>query len=175
MSISITTNEVSLEILGFTIDVAAIESLGLASIPFIAVFSIVAVYQTSNEFRNLDLEKYFLNYNGPGNLADEEKSKLLAEMDYIISRLEQKISVDDKYAWRWQMKLKSVNYTRSRLIKGQDIQPALLSCEEITFLDKNSQLLKVKPYDLEHKTDPTTVSSIKEKMALYRQHRQEQF
>ena len=141
----------------------------------IVCLSFLSVLKAKEQYKLSDLEQYRLCYNGPSkSYSYEEKQRLVAELNYIIDSLKSKIQSDTANAWHWEIKLKSATYTLNRLIDGQEILPLDLSEEDKRTLDKESSLLTLNDYSLNAKSDASTVHSIKEKMALYRKHRQEQ-
>lgn len=139
----------------------------------IAIFS--SVFQTTNQIEQSLSKDFINNFNGrTEKLSVAERQKLLAEMNYVIGIIEEKISKGGDESWNWQVKLKSAIFSRSRILNGGEIEPAELTGDEKRTLEKESPLLCLKDYGQKTATDPTTVISIKSKMALYRQHRQEQ-
>ena len=167
-------NNGQLEISGFILDVDFVLKLSLGSILLLTVYSLFSVFKAQIEFKKLNLDEYLLNCNAPGEMTNEEKSRLLGEMNYIISCINEKIAEGSENAWQWKIKLKSVHYTRSRVLKTTKVIPAELSSEDIARLKQNSSLLSLKDYNQNAGTDSSTISSINDKISLYRKHRQEQ-
>ena len=163
-----------IEILYISFDEILLKKVCLSSIVAVSAGSLISVYLYQNEFQSLDLREYISNYNGPNNLSAEEKSKLLAEMDYIISEIKAKMSEDFENAWRWEMKLKSISYTRSRLIKLSKVTPSALSNEEKARIKNESSHLNLVAVNQKTGSNKSTINSIQAKLALYRKHRQEE-
>ena len=135
----------------------------------------ISVYELAEKYRELDLKELLELKNFQNRqIPLEQKQKLLAELNYVISIIEEKITSEQDSAWKWEIKLKSALFTRSRLINGRKLKPLELNDEQKSKLRKESTLLNLKEYNLNSGTDSSTVSSIKEKMALYRKHRREQ-
>lgn len=134
-----------------------------------------AIFVASEEHKDSigeDLEGY---YQSPkSKMTWEEREQALAELAYIIQKIEQKLEVKTELSWHWEIKLKSANFTRSKLLGDDDPIVRTLSEEEKRRLEKESPLLTLKEYDQETQTDLPTRQSIKSKMALYSQHRKEQ-
>ena len=102
----------------------------------------------------------------------EVESYSYAELNYAIQKIEDMIKNDPKNAWQWEAKLKSVVYRRNKLPQQSGVSEEL-SPEQINKLENESHLIKLNKYNLKAKSDLPTVYSIKDKMALYRKHKQE--
>ncbi|MCM8541117.1 MAG: hypothetical protein NE328_12650 [Lentisphaeraceae bacterium] len=82
------------------------------------------------------------------------------------------LKTDQVNSWKWQIKLKATTYRLNKLSKGAQHQISELNSEQITSLENKSHFLKLNDYNLNAKSDGSTVHSIKEKLSLYRQHRE---
>ena len=135
---------------------------------------LISFHLSSKQFKLQDEEDYILSYNfAPQELTLEEKQRSLAQLNFLEEVLNKRIKTDSENSWQWEIKLKSITFSKSRLLKDGEIEPTILTDEEKRTLEKESTLLNLTEYGQKTGTDPSTVSSIKSKMALYRKHRKE--
>lgn len=132
-----------------------------------ALLTIASVLRAGEKFKESDLK----DYQPEDFEVVEVENYSYTELNYAVQKIEGIIKSDPKNAWQWEIKLKSVVYRRNKLPQQNGVSEEL-SPEQINKLENESHLLKLNKYNLKAKSDLSTVHSIKEKMALYRKHKE---